>query len=148
MSIIRYLCLPLLGALGVAWLASASAAEQSLGEAVRAADAKYLEAPEIGTVDKSPKIVAGGGEDGLPALDDEISSGPLRVTLTYVEEEPQPEEKPKHNDLPGEADDAAVESPAVDEHWRGARFLWRTFPRRRCFRASSILARRHGAGQW
>jgi hypothetical protein len=119
MSIIRYLYLPLLGALGVAWLASDSAAEQSLGEAVRAVDAKYLEAPEIGTVDKSPKIVAGGGEDGLPALDDEISSGPLRVTLTYVEEEPQPEGRPKANDLPGEADDAPVEGPAVDEPLAG-----------------------------
>jgi len=119
MSIIRYLCLPLLVALSVTWLVSASAAEQSLGQAVRAADAKYLEAPEIGTVDETPKIVAGGGEDGLPALDDEISSGPLRVTLTYVEEEPQPEEKPKPNDLPGEADDAPVEDPAVEEPLAG-----------------------------
>ena len=115
MSIIRYLYLPLLGALSVTWLAAASAQEPSLGQAVRAADAKYLEAPEIGTVDKSPKIVAGGGEDGLPPLDDEISSGPLRVTLTYVEEEPQPEEKPSAHDLPGDADDAPVQDPAADE---------------------------------
>lgn len=115
MSIIRYLYLPLLGALSVTWLAAASAAEPSLGEAVRAADDKYLTAPEIGTVDKSPKIVVGGGEDGLPPLDDEISFGPLRVTLTYVEEEPQPEENPSANDLPGDADGAPVQDPAGDE---------------------------------
>lgn len=115
MSIIRYLYLSLLGALSVTWMALASAQEPSLGEAVRAADAKYLTAPEIGTVDKSPKIVVGGGEDGLPPLDDEISFGPLRVTLTYVEEEPQPEEEPSANDLPGDADDAPVQDPAGDE---------------------------------
>ncbi len=112
MSPIRCLHLPLLGALslaGVAGIAPVCAAS-SLGEAVKAADSKYLEAPEIGMVDESPKIIAGGGEDGLPPLDDEVSLGRLRVTLTYVEEEPQPEKKPSAHELP----DEAGEAPAAD----------------------------------
>ena len=85
---IRCLRLLILGLLGLSVVTAAHAADLSLGEAVRKADAKYLEAPETGTVDSSPKIMVGGGEDGLPPLEEEISLGPLRVTLTYVEEEP------------------------------------------------------------
>lgn len=106
MSTIRYLHLPLLGALWLVGLTPAFSAGPSLGEAVMAADAKYLETPEIGAADNSPKIVAGGGEDGLPPLDDEISLGRLRVTLTYVEEEPQPKQAANADELPGEADEA------------------------------------------
>jgi len=115
MSTIRYLCFPLM-AIGFSVPGPAIGAEPSLSEAVRAADAKYLEAPEIGTVDKSPKIVAGGGEDGLPPLDAEVSQGRVRVTLTYVEEEPQPEKKPIADELPGDADEApAVGVPEAED---------------------------------
>lgn len=65
---------------------AAHAAKPSLGDAVQQADSKYLEAPETGLVDSSPKVMVGGGEDGMAPLDEEISSGKLRVTLTYVEE--------------------------------------------------------------
>jgi hypothetical protein len=114
MSPIRRLHLALLGALclsGVAGMTAATAA--TLGEAVRAADSKYLETPEIGMVDDSPRIVAGGGEDGLPPMDEEVSLGPVRVTLTYVEEEPEPENKPSAHELPEEAGEAplAEETP-------------------------------------
>ena len=114
MSPIRCLHLPLLGALSLAGIAPVSAAS-SLGEAVKAADSKYLEAPEIGMVDESPKIVAGGGEEGLPPLDDEVSLGRLRVTLTYVEEEPQPEKKPSAHALPDDAGEAPAAADVPGE---------------------------------
>lgn len=122
MSKIRYLSLPLLGALvlgalACAGLAPALAAEPSLGKAIKAADAKYLKAPEIPARDDSPKIVAGGGEEGLPPLDGELSLGPLRVTLTYVEVEPPSEEPSLAQDLPGEAND--VPAPEQDEDAAG-----------------------------
>ena len=112
MSTIRYLCLPLM-AIGFSVSTPALGAEPTLGEAVRAADAKYLQAPEAGTTDKSPKIIAGGGEEGLPPREGELSLGRLRVTLTYVEEEPEPATRSMAEDLPGEADD--LPAPADEE---------------------------------
>jgi len=87
MSPIASLYLLLFGALSLVGLAPALA-EPSLSEAIEAADASYLAGPESGTIDDTPKIVAGGGEEGLPPVDEELVLGPLRVTLTYVEEEP------------------------------------------------------------
>lgn len=113
MSTIRYFSLPVLGAIGLTALPLSSVAAPSLGEAVRAADAKYLEARDVAAPDKTPKIVAGGGEEGLPPLDDEITLGRLRVTLTYVEDEPQAAARSLAADLPGEADDIPV--PAEEE---------------------------------
>ena len=106
MSPLRYLPLALFGAFSLAGLTAPQAAEPTLGAAVKAADAKYLEAPEIGVEDASPKILVGGGEDGLPPLDEELSLGPVRVTLTYVEEEPQAGEKAPADELPGDAGEA------------------------------------------
>ena len=106
MSPIRYLPLALFSAFSLAGLTAPQAAEPTLGAAVKAADAKYLEAPEIGVEDASPKILVGGGEDGLPPLDEELSLGPVRVTLTYVEEEPQAGEKAPADELPGDAGEA------------------------------------------
>lgn len=115
---IRCLCVPLLvlGGLALAGLTPALGAKPSLGEAIRAADAKYLKAPEIAAADDTPKIVAGGGEEGLPPLDDEVSLGRLRVTLTYVEDEPRAETRSLAEDLPGEANDlpAPAEEDTVD----------------------------------
>jgi hypothetical protein len=110
MSTIRYLCLPLV-AMGFLSAGPALGAKASLGEAVRAADAKYLKAPEAGAVDKSPEIIAGGGEDGLPPSDGEVSLGRVRVTLTYVEDEPDPATRSLTEDLPGEADDVPAPEP-------------------------------------
>ncbi|HUU24786.1 MAG TPA: hypothetical protein VMW68_04390 [Methyloceanibacter sp.] len=110
MSPIRYLPLALFGAFSLAGLTAPQAAEPTLGAAVKAADAEYLEAPEIGVEDASPKILVGGGEDGLPPLDEELSLGPVRVTLTYVEEEPQAGEKAPADELPGDADEAPPEA--------------------------------------
>jgi len=91
MSPIRYRHFPLIGLICVAGLAPAHAAGPSLAEAVKTADSEYLNLPDTGTVDTSPKIEVGGGEDGSSPHPMEISSGPLRVTLTYVEE-PQPDQ--------------------------------------------------------
>ena len=91
MSPIRYWHFPLVGLLCFAGFGPAHAAAAGLAEAVKTADSKYLNIPETDTVDKSPKIEVGGGEEGSPPGRMEISSGPLRVTLTYVEE-PQPDQ--------------------------------------------------------
>ena len=109
-----FVFLPLLGLLSLAAASLAANAEPGLGEAVRAADAKYLEAPETGIADESPKIVAGGGEEGLAPLDEELVVGPLTVTLTYVEEAPEAGKNPAADEafedipedamLPGEAE--------------------------------------------
>jgi hypothetical protein len=88
MSKIGSLYLPYFVVFWLAGLVPAFAADPSLSEAIKAANSKYLEAPESGAIDESPKIVAGGGEEGLRQSDEEISLGRLRVTLTYVEEEP------------------------------------------------------------
>ncbi|MES0385520.1 MAG: hypothetical protein ABUJ98_13150, partial [Hyphomicrobium sp.] len=79
---VRCLRLSLLTTLGLCITTAAHAAGPSLGDAIRQADSRYLEAPETGLVDSSPKIVVGGGEEGLAPLDEEISLGKLRVTLT------------------------------------------------------------------
>lgn len=113
-----YWQLPLLGVIGLVCLAPALAAEPSLDEAVKALDAKYLVAPESGAIDDSPKIVAGGGEEGLAPLNEEFSLGALRVTLTYVEEKPQAATRgdiPAEAMLPGEVDlgQAVSRTPVV-----------------------------------
>jgi hypothetical protein len=107
---IRCFRLPLLGALGLVLATPALSADPTLGEAVKKADAKYLEVPETGIADGSPKIVVGGGEEGLSPLDEEISSGPLRVTLTYVEEEPEEAQEAPPDDMPGEAGEPPAEA--------------------------------------
>jgi hypothetical protein len=87
MSPIRYWLLPLLGALSLAGVATADAAKLSLAEAIKQANSKYLDVPPLGGLGEAQEIVAGGGEEqGLPPLDDEISEGPVRVTLTYRKE--------------------------------------------------------------
>jgi len=91
MSPIGYWHVPLVGLLCLGGLAPAQAARPSLAEAVKKVDSKYLNAPETGPVDKSPKIEVGGSEEGSRPGATEISSGPLRVTVTYVEE-PQSDE--------------------------------------------------------
>ena len=97
--------LSLLTMFGLFVVTDAHAAGPSLGDAVRQADSKYLEAPETGAAGSSPKIMVGGGEDGLAPLDEEISLGKLRVTLTYVAEASakKPAGKRALQDIPEEA---------------------------------------------
>lgn len=102
---VRCLRFPLLAILGLFVVTTAHAAGPSLGDAVQQADGKYLETPETGLVDSSPKIMVGGGEDGMAPLDEEISLGKLRVTLTYVAEAgaKSPAGKRALQDIPEEA---------------------------------------------
>jgi hypothetical protein len=64
----------------------------TLAEAVKAADAKYLQAPDIADNDDSPRIEAGTGEDDDEDEDEgdpvpqEISQGPVKAVLSYTEE--------------------------------------------------------------
>lgn len=99
----RYIFFALAIAFAPVALAASAEAAPSLEQAVRAADAKYIEAPETGVTDNAPKIVAGGGEEGLPPLDEELVLGPLKVTLTYAEETSADEMPPGLEDIPEEA---------------------------------------------
>jgi len=64
----------------------------TLAEAVSAADAKYLQVPDIADHDDSPRIEAGTGEDDDEDEDEgdpvpqEISQGPIKAVLSYTEE--------------------------------------------------------------
>ena len=63
-------------------------AATSLADAVKQADAKYLEAPDVAGEDTAPKIEAGGGEDDEEAAPEtqEISQGGVKAVLSYTEE--------------------------------------------------------------
>jgi hypothetical protein len=72
------------------WHQGAANAAPSLVEAIKAADAKYLQAPDVEGQDDAPKIEAGGGEDddedeGDP-VPQEISQGAVKAVLSYTEE--------------------------------------------------------------
>jgi hypothetical protein len=72
----------------------AANAAPSLAEAVKQADAKYLQAPDVGGKDDTPKIEASSGEDDDENDDEdegdpvpqEISQGAVRAVLSYTEE--------------------------------------------------------------
>jgi hypothetical protein len=74
--------LPLIASLGPG---SANAAT-GLAEAIKAADGKYLDVPDFGGQDSTPKIEAGGAEEDTKPAPQDISQGPVRATLTYREE--------------------------------------------------------------
>jgi hypothetical protein len=63
-------------------------AATSLADAVKQADAKYLEAPDVAGEDAAPMIEAGGGEDDEEAAPktQEISQGGVKAVLSYTEE--------------------------------------------------------------
>lgn len=78
---------PLLGALGLAGATAAHAADLSLGEAIKQADKKLSQRSYPGRSRLRARDRGGGGEEqGLPPIEDEISEGPVRVTLTYAKE--------------------------------------------------------------
>ena len=60
-----------------------AAADPTLPDAVKKADAKYLDLKDTETEDKSKKIEAGGGEEDTEPTAQEISDGPLKAALTY-----------------------------------------------------------------
>ena len=75
-----------LASIGCALGALTANAAQSLPEAVRTLDAKYLDVPEIDANEETAKIEAGDWEEEAPVPEpQEIEQGPLRVTLTYRE---------------------------------------------------------------
>src|SRR4029079_7582162 len=79
--------------LGVALLPSPSGAAHTLAEAIKAADAKYLDAKDIEPSEVGPKIEAGLGENETEPAPKEISQGEVKAALTYLEK----------NDAEGEA---------------------------------------------
>jgi hypothetical protein len=58
----------------------------SLTEAVKAADVKYLEAPNVEWADNTPMIEAGSGEEDSAPKPQEISQGAVRAALSYRED--------------------------------------------------------------
>jgi hypothetical protein len=64
----------------------AANAASSLAEAVKAADAKYLQAPNVEWADNTPKIEAGSGEEDVAPAPQEISQGAVRAALSYRQE--------------------------------------------------------------
>jgi hypothetical protein len=81
----RCLRMPLLGLLSLAFLPSPAVAGQSLAEAVKQLDAKYLDVPDVAGIDNAPRIEAGGGEEAAEPTPQKISQGPVKAALTYVE---------------------------------------------------------------
>ena len=61
---------------------SAAKAATSLADAVRQADAKYLDAPDVEWMNKAPTIEAGGADEAAPKPQ-EISQGAVRAALSY-----------------------------------------------------------------
>ena len=65
---------------------SAANAAPSLAGAIKEADAKYLEAPDVEGEDNAPKIESGGGEEGETPGPQEISQGAVKAALSYSED--------------------------------------------------------------
>ena len=77
--------LALLAALSLLSQGGANAAP-TLAEAVKQADAKYLEAPDIEGDDAAPKIEVGGGDEETAPDTQEIAQGAIKAVLSYTEE--------------------------------------------------------------
>lgn len=67
-------------------------ATPKLAEAVKQADAKYLEAPDIEGDDSAPKIEAGGGGEETAPTTQEIAQGAIKAVLSYTEEKGEDDE--------------------------------------------------------
>jgi len=70
----------------------AANATQSLAEAVKRADAKYLEAPDVEGQDSAPKIEAGVGEQNTTPEAQEISQGAVKAVRSYLEQRGEDDE--------------------------------------------------------
>jgi hypothetical protein len=64
----------------------AAYAAPTLAEAVKQADAKYLEAPDVQGTDTAPKIEAGAGEEDTTPATQEISQGSVKAVLSYLDQ--------------------------------------------------------------
>ncbi|MGH6866305.1 MAG: hypothetical protein ACREDO_09095 [Methyloceanibacter sp.] len=126
MASTTFLRLAVLGILSLTCFQNAEGAELSLAEAVAKADGKYLDVPEVGHGGETPQTVVGGGEESAGPSETENAQVPLKVTLTYVEEQPQEEETPDADaDLDetplGESGEAAgpLRAPVVTVYFDG-----------------------------
>ena len=88
-----YRLIPLL--LGAFLVPGPVIAAPSLAQAIRKADAKYLDAKEVETTGDAPRIEAGSGEEETPPADREIAKGNIKATLTYKESETESGESAK-----------------------------------------------------
>jgi hypothetical protein len=86
MAPISWLCLSLLLPLIVLAEQSTASAAPSLADAIKEADAKYLEVPDVEGEDDAPKIEAAGGEEEEMPWPQEISQGAVKAALSYTEE--------------------------------------------------------------
>ena len=77
------LCLFL--ALGLALAPAAADGAETLAQAVREADAKYLAVKALKPIDTAPKIAIGEEEGEATPKTREIAQGPIRAILSYVE---------------------------------------------------------------
>ena len=75
---------------------SMAVADPTLPDAVKKADAKYLDLKESETEDNSKKIEAGGGEEDAEPTAQEISDGPLKAALTYTESKSEDGDETMH----------------------------------------------------
>jgi hypothetical protein len=75
----------LIGLLGLSLLPGLAAAKETLAEAVKTLDAKYLDVPDVVGIDDGPKIEAGGGEEAPTPEPQEIAQGQVKASLAYVE---------------------------------------------------------------
>jgi hypothetical protein len=67
-------------------LSTPASAAESLADAIKQADAKYFDVPDVEPVDNAPKIDAGGGEEQATPPPQEISQGAVKAVLSYLEE--------------------------------------------------------------
>jgi hypothetical protein len=88
MVAVGYLRLFLAGLLSLFFPSGPASAAESLVDAVKQADAKYLDVPDVVPADNAPKIEAGGGEEteGAATPTQQISQGSVKAVLSYVEE--------------------------------------------------------------
>jgi hypothetical protein len=86
MTVTRCLYLSFLLSLCLMLHPGAATAAPSLAEAIKQADAKYLDVPDIAPTDTTPKIEVGGGEDNATPIAQEISQGGVKAALSYVED--------------------------------------------------------------
>ncbi len=85
MSLFKSPRFAILLALSALLAASPAKAAATLAEAIKEADAKYLDAKEVETTGDEPRIEAGSGEEETPSTDREIAKGNIKATLTYKE---------------------------------------------------------------
>jgi hypothetical protein len=75
----------LLVLLGLLVIPGPAGAANSLADAIKQEDAKYLNAPDVTPMDDAPKIEAGNGEEGSVPKPQEISQGAVKAALSYAE---------------------------------------------------------------